>query len=360
MVAAAACVALRVTGVLAPELVERVYLPALFRPLVSALSGLSGLVPFSLTELSLLAGLAWLVVRLVRARVRRASARGVRPTWRARAARAAAVAAGGYLVFLLAWGLNYDRPPLARLLGLDARPAASDELAALALDLLVDTARERAGLPEDAAGALRLADGPQAALRRAPAGYARVERTQPLLAGPARVPKPLLSSRLFSRLGISGVYVPFSGEALVNVDVPASGLPFAACHELAHQRGFAREDEASFVGYLACRAHPDADYRYSAAFEALGDVLAALRPFAPQRAQALALQAARGVRRDWAAHSAWLQRHAGPARQLSHAVNDAYLRSQGQVDGVRSYGRVVDLLLAERRARGAAPRATAP
>lgn len=347
---------LRAWGVAAPEQVEALYARGVYPRVARLLAAASACVPFSLAEAGLALVAVLVVVRVVTRRLR--AARGVSvphvaraSRWRAGALRWGAAGALAYAVFLLVWGLNYDRPPLARLLGLTPVPVASAELQALCRELLDTAATLRAGLPEDAAGAMRSPDGAPGALQRAPAGYARLAAEQPLFAGPRHAPKALVSSALFSRLGISGLYVPFTGEPHVNVDVPASGLPFAACHELAHQRGFAREDEASFVGYLACRAHPDPDFRYSASFEAFLEALAALQPFARDAAQDLARQVPPGVRRDWAALDAWVRRHAGPARTLSHAVNDAYLRAQGQAEGVRSYGRVVDLLLAERRAR---------
>lgn len=359
MAVSGTCLGLRVAGTLWPDAVERFYVTWLFRPLVSGVSGLTAYAPFSVAETLVGLAVAALVARLAQRLWRGAPSPQRRP-WRERLTRVALAAAGVYLVFLVMWGLNYDRPPLARVLSLDARPASADELAELVAELLADAARERAPLAEDERGAMRLSSAPRVVLRRTSLGYAALEARLPALRGPSRPVKALLSSALFSRLGISGIYVPFTGEAHVNVDVPASGLPFAACHELAHQRGFAREDEASFVGYLSCRAHPEPEFRYSAAFEAQDDALRALAPFAPERARALALGAAAGVRRDRAALAEWLARHAGPVRQVSWAVNDAYLRSQGQADGVRSYGRVVDLLLAERRARRASTSAVTP
>src|SRR5207249_4127597 len=64
-------------------------------------------------------------------------------------------------------------------------------------------------------------------------------------------------------LGISGIFCPFTGEPNVNTTLPEPDVPFAACHELAHAHGFAREDEANYVGYVACIRHPDPDFRYS-------------------------------------------------------------------------------------------------
>ena len=51
---------------------------------------------------------------------------------------------------------------------------------------------------------------------------------------------------------------------------------------------------------------------------------------------------------------AWHRRYESRLGEVQERVNDAYLKTQGQADGVRSYGRMVDLLLAERRARPSA------
>jgi len=63
-----------------------------------------------------------------------------------------------------------------------------------------------------------------------------------------------------SYLGIGGVYFPFTGEANVNISMPHTSIPFTACHEMAHQIGFAREDEANFIAYIACKNHPSPDF----------------------------------------------------------------------------------------------------
>jgi hypothetical protein len=155
-----------------------------------------------------------------------------------------------------------------------------------------------------------------------------------------------------SRIGITGIYFPFTGEPNVNTTVPDVELPFSAAHEVAHQRGFAREDEANYIGYVACRFHPDADFRYAGLLAASHYALSALHALDP--AAAARVQAGRSapVLRDEGALRAWTDRYRGRANEAGRRVNDAYLKTQGQADGVRSYGRMVDLLLAERRSRG--------
>jgi hypothetical protein len=180
------------------------------------------------------------------------------------------------------------------------------------------------------------------------AGYERASRAFPWLTGFAAPPKAALLSPVLSRLGVSGIFSPFTGEPNVNTTLPPAEQPFSAAHEVAHQRGIAREDEANYVAYLACVGHPDRDFRYSGWLNAAQYTLGALYRADPA-AHARAATWSPAVRRDLLALKAWADRYRGKATEVGRRVNDAYLRSQGQADGVRSYGRMVDLLLAERR-----------
>jgi hypothetical protein len=169
-----------------------------------------------------------------------------------------------------------------------------------------------------------------------------------------------LLSPLLSRVGIAGIYIPFTAEPLVNGLLPQAELPFSASHEIAHAQGFAREDEANFVGYLACRGHGDPDFRYSGTLVASFYVMSALAGSDAAAARALEDLRSEAVRRDVAAILAWNARYAGALRDAGEKVNDAYLRSQGAREGVRSYGRMVDLLVAERRPRAGRVLGSAP
>ena len=337
---------LRATAGRAPELVERHFARGIYPRLGGRLACLTSRAPLSIAEL-LIALLAAASVAAVAFRWRKG--RSPRPSGAARARRVVAVAGVAYLLFLVLWGLNYQRQPLALSLGLDARPAAIDELVATSQALIEEANRLRVGLPEDAAGVMRLGDGLRGALGRVEAGFSTVANGMSVLGGACVRPKPILASALFSWLGISGIYSPFTGEANVNMDVPDPDLPFSASHEAAHQRGLAREDEANYVAYRACRAHRDRDFQYSGVMAAGQYAVGALAGVDPSAARLQAERRSAAVSRDLAAIRAWVARHSGPAMALSERVNDAYLRSQGQAGGVRSYGRMVDLLIAERR-----------
>lgn len=337
----------------APRLVEAVYARGLYRAIRGAHAVGTGWVPFSVAEAAsalLVALVLWRVARVRAGAVRAYWARPGRPGRLARTAGSAAGLAGGvYLAFLLAWGLNYRRPALADLAGLGPPGGTADEVRALAVHLIEQANALRLSVGEDDRGVMRLAGGRRAALDSAHEGLARASRRLPLLQGPRVRPKPALLSPLLARLGISGIFIPFTGEAHVNTTLPDADVPFAASHELAHQRGLAREEEANYAAAVACRLHPSAEFRYSGALLSSMYVQSALAGI--DRAAAAALEARRSaaVRRDQEALAEWARRYHSRLTDVSHRVNDTYLRSQGQRLGVRSYGAMVDLLLAERR-----------
>jgi hypothetical protein len=343
-----AALLLRVWGSQRTADVEAWYSRGIYPHVAGLLARASALAPFSFAEaVCLLALLASpvLAVRVVR-RVRRPDF-GWRGVGRG-AVWGAALVGAAYLIFLVVWGMNYDRQTLAVILGLDARPSEPSELAALADDLVGRANLAREGLAEGANGAVVLTGGREAALSVVAEGFNGLGHRLPVFSRTARVKAPF-ASPLLSYLGIAGIYIPFTAEPHLNGTLPDSEIPFTASHEMAHEQGFAREDEANFVGYLACRGHPQAVFRYSGELRASLYAVAALHGIDPGAARALQSRRSAAVRRDLAALHAWHERYASRAADVQRRVNDAYLKSQGQKLGVQSYGRMVDLLLAERR-----------
>jgi hypothetical protein len=317
---------------------------------MAALSWATAPAPFAIAEplavsVALLA-LAWIV-------------RGARITptkrWQPAVVRTVGVGAWLYVWFLLVWGLNYERLPLADSAGLDARSPRVQELTEVASTLVEGANRLRSSTNEDASGLFHVGGGLRGVLSRAPLGLAQAAVACPSLSGTPPPPKAAAASALLSLLGISGIYFPFTAEPLVDAEIPDPDLPFAASHEMAHGLGFAREDEANYIASLACRRHPDADFRYSGTLIASVYVVAALAAVDPSGAERLRDSRSGPVGRDLAALAAWSARHEGRVSRVSRRVNDAYLRSNGQREGIDSYGRFVDLLVAERR-KGVRPR----
>ena len=222
--------------------------------------------------------------------------------------------------FVLAWGLNYQRQPWAVTVGLTVTGGTAAELEALARKLVAQANSSYEAKPVD--------------------WRALVPAT-----------KPAMFSEGMSWLGIAGIYLPWTAEPLVNTGPPAWSVAFSAAHEASHQLGWAREDEANFLAWKGLSEGPERSAKYAAALGALPYVAQALLSASggPEAWQTVAGGLSDPVRADWKANQAYWERFAGPAQKLSQAVNDTYLKTQGQSDGVRSYGRMVDLLLAWNR-----------
>lgn len=334
-----------------PATVERIYSRGLFPVIGQLLNFFTGWFSFSWAELTvwalILAGVYWIIVTIRRVLLADGGQR-LAALWR-RVAGVLVWLAGIYFAYIMLWGLNYDRQPFSIIAGIEVRPSSTAELAALCSDLINRTNAARLQVQEDANGVMRLNDSTKSALRRASLGYQAIARTYPVLGGHYGRPKFVVSSGLWSYTGTAGLYFPWTGEANVNTAMPAAEIPAAATHEMAHQRGFAREDEANYIAYLVCEAHPDADYRYSGLFSALTESLYALYQRDPAQYTELVKGLSDGVKRDLQREADFWQRYEGVVADATDHINDTYLKSNGQTDGVQSYGRMVDLLLAEYR-----------
>ena len=156
----------------------------------------------------------------------------------------------------------------------------------------------------------------------------------------------LMASEGMSWAGICGIFMPFTAEANVNTHQPSLLLLSSAAHENAHSLGFAREDEANFIAYLACISSEDSSIRYSGAMLALINCGNALYKSAPDKAAALRETYSDAVIRDIAAYNQYWEGYEGEVEEAFDSINDSYLKFNLQENGVKSYGMMVDLMLA--------------
>lgn len=158
--------------------------------------------------------------------------------------------------------------------------------------------------------------------------------------------KPVMLSELMSYTHITGVYSFFTGEANINVAFPDYTIPYTAAHELAHQRGIAREDEANFMAFLVCMESDDAYIRYSAYLNLYEYVSNALYSASPELWSKSYGTLSYAVKAEMRAYSEFYEKYRDSvASEVSEVVNNTFLTMQG-TEGTRSYGMVVDLAVA--------------
>ena len=251
------------------------------------------------------------------------------------------------LLFAVTCAPNYSRPTFAEQSGLEIRPSSVDELTELCLSLLQRTNEARDALGEQNTTGMSFSE----TSKRVQSAFHALSSEYPFLGQPPIAAKPMIFSEILSSFNLTGFYFPYTAEANVNVHMPDTELPFTIGHELAHTCGFMREDEANFIGYLACLRSDEPYIRYSGLYCALSYSMNALYSVSPERYFAIRKHYHERLKADAAALSAYWQPYFHtPAAKLSDAVNDTYLKANNLTDGVHSYGRMVDLLLAEARA----------
>lgn len=173
--------------------------------------------------------------------------------------------------------------------------------------------------------------------------------TYPELGGYYPAPKGVLVSWILSVQQLCGIYSPFTVEANYNQAMPAYNIPHTMCHELSHLKGFMREDEANFIGYLACIESEDEAFQYSGYLTGWVYAGNALAKADMESYTALYQQLDEQAKKDLQYNSEFWNRYEGKVAEVSNKMNDTYLKMNDQSDGVQSYGRVVDLMLAYNR-----------
>ncbi len=161
--------------------------------------------------------------------------------------------------------------------------------------------------------------------------------------------KRLVISPVMTYTHVSGVFSFYTGEANLNTNYPDFVNVFSTAHEMAHQRGIAREDEANFIAYLVLIRSDDPYLRYCGylnMYEYLADPLwGASEELYDDAAQSLD----RAVLLELKAYSEFFEKYKdSAASKVAEKVNNGYLVIQG-TEGVKSYGMVADLAIAYHR-----------
>ena len=315
----------------------------LVRPVHRALAVLNDHLPFSVAELliglaviAVLVYIIYTIIKLIRCggRLKRLYAAVINLL-----AAGLAVYAG----FCMLWGVYYYGDDFMTRSGLkndnisvEQRETVTEYFAALVNEY-------SSQVPRDADGNY-VADR-DAILRRSNEVYANVEETLPCLSGPAVRAKGVYFSRVMSYTDFTGFFFPFTAEANVNTDFPPALFASTVAHELAHQRGVAKEQEANFAAVLASLEYGDAEYCYSACMLAYTHLGNALYSADYDAWKSIYLTLNEDVRRDFAANREYWAQFETPVQKVSNTVYEGFLHSYDQTMGLKSYGACVDLLV---------------
>ena len=242
-----------------------------------------------------------------------------------------------YIVFNLIWGLNYDRKGIHYLMDFRREAYSKEEVIHINNVLLqqVNTCKEALlskGISYPSTKDL---------LIKTNQAFSVAAKKYPFLRYPHPSVKPSLFNFIGNYFGFSGYYNPFTGEAQVNTDVPPFLQPYVNCHEISHQLGYAKENEANFAGYIVATASEDSLFMYSAYFDLFlyangnlykTDSVAAKHFFALLHP---------GVKKDIETLKAYYKKYENPAEPVFRWVYGKYLEANDQPLGMTTYSEVV-------------------
>ena len=336
------------------------YSENIYPAFVDSIGRLWGIFPFSVSELVLyiliaafVLSLAVMVTKSVKSmkekkKFRRQSTDTAVSSGAARAAASwlsCILLATGILAFLytICCGINYHRRSFSEEEGIVTYRYTAQELKDVCLWLTEEVNALSGEVDRGSSGVMTL---------EAPEGEGAVEAMRdlaeefPALEGYYPQPKKLLVSEILSYQGLTGIYSPFTVEANYNGDMTAYNIPFTTCHELSHLRGFMQEEEANFIAFLACIGAERTDFQYSGYLSGWVYCMNALYRADHESWQEVRPLLAEEAGPDLEADSAFWDEYEGRISETADRINDTYLKVNGQADGVRSYSRMVDLIVA--------------
>jgi hypothetical protein len=331
---------------------EQIYAKHIYKWLSQIISTITGIVPFSIAELLVITLPAVSIILLLNFMIRLIIIKEHRKE-RLIKGILNFFCTGSVILFLffLNGGLNYYRYSFSEYSNLELRESSVEELYNLTKSLALHANKLREEIPKtDDKGVFQLSMTNRELAKVSMDAYKELSKDYPVLRGHYGAPKPVMLSQAMSQTEITGVFIPFTMEANVNVDVPDYSIPATTLHELAHQRGFMREDEANFLAYLAGMKSDNMEFQYSSTMLALIISGNALYEQDPDMYFEIRDLYSEGVINDIRANSAYWSKYEDTViSTVSNKINDTYLKANAQTDGVKSYGRMLDLLLAKYR-----------
>ncbi|HMH21124.1 MAG TPA: DUF3810 domain-containing protein [Puia sp.] len=325
-----------------PGAVEKYYSNGLYLVIARLQRILFGWIPFSIGDIFYLVVAIWLVyslVRFLRTIIKKKATRGY--FWIV-ARKILFSVLLVYVAFNLCWGLNYDRKGIAEQLHLQPYRYETKDLTFF-LQLIVARLNELDS-------AARVNRPPLAyksnLFRGSVQSYNNLAEKDPHFVYHSPSVKPSIFSYLGNYLGFSGYYNPFSGEAQVNTTTPVFTQPFTTCHEIGHQLGYAKENEANLSGYLSARSSGDPAFRYSVYFDLYYYTATELYFRDSLQVKPLRDQLHPSIRKDFQELRQFYRRYQNPLEPLITHLYGNYLKANSQPQGMKTYNEVIAWVMA--------------
>ncbi|HVM89719.1 MAG TPA: DUF3810 domain-containing protein [Puia sp.] len=325
-----------------PDAVEQYYSTGVYPYIVKFLRGLFGWIPFSIGDVFYGVIIIYLVIKCI-SFIRKLFNKAVNKKYAVSVLRRMVfVVLLVYVVFNLLWGLNYNRRGIAFQLHLDVQKYSTQELQNV-LQIIV----EKLNTIDSVSRLQRQELNSKSILfAKSIKAYQQLAVRDPVFRYASPSVKPSIFSYAGDYLGFTGYYNPFSGEAQVNTTVPVFVQPFTTCHEVGHQLGYAKENEANFAGYLAAKASGNPAFQYSVYFDLY--MYAAKQLYMRDSTLLVPLRESLkpAIRKDYRDLRIFYKKFENPFEPVINRLYGNYLKANQQPQGIMSYDEVIAWLIA--------------
>lgn len=247
-----------------------------------------------------------------------------------------------YFSYQIFWGMLYFQKPIIE--KLPEKEITLEKKKELALKYLEKCKQTRAVVMEDKYGVFQISDINKIKTEI----LSQQEKLSSFISSKKATEinslKPSLFDGVMSFTGILGYYNPFTSEAQYNPQLPSSYIPFTLAHESSHQLGFAREQEANFIGYLIGTQSTNSDLKYSAEYFTLKSLLNSIVYEDEKFAKKMLNDFSAGMKRDRAYEKQFGIQHQGWLNVFFGFTNNLFLKSNQQ-EGSVTYSYFIDLLI---------------
>ncbi len=250
-----------------------------------------------------------------------------------------------YFCFHFFWGFNYFRIPLHKTLKIKEVKYNVDDLETFTIDVVNKLNRIHLKITHNDTVKVVLPYSRKDIYKQAINGYKNLESTYPQFNFKFRSSKNSIISLPMTYLGTSGYLNPFTNEAQVNSMNPLINYPSTTCHEMAHQIGYAAENEANFVGFMTAINNEDIYFKYSGYYLVLRYVLNDLyrqdKELYKQTFSKINIGIVKNMRES---QEFWLS-YQNPIEPYTKKLFDYFLKVNKQKEGIKSYNLMVGMII---------------
>ncbi|WP_139957817.1 DUF3810 domain-containing protein [Flavicella sediminum] len=250
-----------------------------------------------------------------------------------------------YFLFQLSWGMNYYRVPLATQLHIESTSYSDEQLNKFTGKLVKELNALHLKTTQDSEQKITVPYTRKEIYKLAVNGYTHISKQHAFLNYKFPSVKHSLLSTPLTYMGFAGYLNPLTGEAQVNSKMPLPTYAFTTCHEMAHQLGFAAENEANFIGYLAAIHNEDVYFQIAGKMTALKYVLSELRKRDLELYKLHYENINKGILINFRESNEFWNSYENPFEPLFKKSYSTYLKANRQKGGIKSYSYMVNLLL---------------